>query len=121
MNYPNNDRRHFHRILFDAPVEIETESDTYHTNLLDISLKGVLAKRPLNWQPQIGEQATLRVVLNDMECVITMQVSCTHIQAEQLGLLCEEIDMESISLLRRLVELNIGNESLLQRDLEALG
>ncbi|MCM8921317.1 MAG: PilZ domain-containing protein, partial [Candidatus Thiodiazotropha sp.] len=40
---------------------------------------------------------------------------------ERIGVLCKEIDMESISLLRRLVELNLADDEVLNRDLEALG
>ena len=63
----------------------------------------------------------LKVMLDDGERVIAMKATCAHIEGDRIGMLCEEIDMESISLLRRLVELNISDEALLQRDLEALG
>jgi c-di-GMP-binding flagellar brake protein YcgR len=114
------DRRRFHRIIFDASATVESSSGTYQTALIDISLKGALAKIPEGWSPQLGERVTLKVILDDGE-TITMLTSCAHMENDQLGLLCKEIDMISISLLRRLVELNIGDDILLQRDLEALG
>jgi hypothetical protein len=116
----NKDRRRFHRIIFDAQASLETSSGNYDTELIDISLKGALAKIPSAWSPQIGEPVTLKVMLGDGG-TICMQTSCAHVEKDQLGLLCEEIDMISISLLRRLVELNLGDEIILQRDLEALG
>jgi hypothetical protein len=117
-----SERRRFHRILFDAPTTIESEGQLYHTTLLDISLKGAMAKIPANWQPRAGEPATLSIKLNEeADTAIGMRAFCAHIEAERVGFLCDEIDMESISLLRRLVELNIGDEALLQRDLAALG
>ena len=122
MNDPaTNDRRRFHRILFDAPTTIESEGTLYLTTLLDISLKGALAKAPDDWQPSAGEPVILRVKLDENGTVITMKALCAHIEGDKVGFLCDEIDMDSISLLRRLVELNIGDESLLQRDLAALG
>ncbi|MCU7918514.1 MAG: PilZ domain-containing protein [Candidatus Thiodiazotropha sp. (ex Dulcina madagascariensis)] len=116
-----DERRRFHRILFDAPATIESNHLAYQTTLLDISLKGALARTPADWNTQVGEKITLRVRLDDADRVITMQAVCAHIEAGCIGVLCEEIDMASISLLRRLVELNIGDEAVLQRDLEALG
>ena len=116
-----SERRRFHRILFDAPTRIETATENLHTHLLDISLKGALAKTPENWQPQAGEPVTLHVMLDEAGTEITMQALCAHIETERVGFLCDEIDMDSITLLKRLVELNIGDESLLQRDLAALG
>ena len=116
-----NERRRFHRILFDAPTTIEADGTLLHTKLLDISLKGALANIPPNWQPRAGQPVTIRVELDEVGTTITMQALCAHVEAESVGFLCDEIDMDSISLLRRLVELNIGDEALLQRDLAALG
>jgi len=116
-----NERRRFHRILFDAPTTIEADDVVLHTKLLDISLKGALAQIPPKWQPRAGQPVTIRVALDESGTAITMQALCAHVEAESVGFLCDEIDMDSISLLRRLVELNIGDEELLQRDLAALG
>jgi hypothetical protein len=115
------ERRRFHRILFDAPTRIETATQTLQTHLLDISLKGALAISPEQWQPQAGEPVTLRVALDEGGTEIIMKALCAHIEDNRVGFLCDEIDMESITLLRRLVELNIGDETLLQRDLASLG
>ncbi|MEJ2395552.1 MAG: PilZ domain-containing protein [Candidatus Thiodiazotropha sp.] len=120
-NTESGERRRFHRILFDAPTRIETADSSLQTRLLDISLKGALAVTPENWQPQAGEPVTLHVILDEGGIEITMHALCAHIEADQVGFLCDEIDMDSISRLRRLVELNIGDEELLQRDLAALG
>ncbi|MEJ2618885.1 MAG: PilZ domain-containing protein [Candidatus Thiodiazotropha sp.] len=116
----SQERRRFHRIIFDARASIETSGGSYDTELIDISLKGALAKTPKDWSPDMGESVTLKVHLDDGG-TISMRATCAHIEKDQLGLLCEEIDMISISLLRRLVELNIGDDIILQRDLEALG
>ena len=37
-----------------------------------------------------------------------------------LGLFCHHIDIDSITHLRRLIELNLGDETLLQRELAEL-
>jgi hypothetical protein len=120
-NNASNERRRFHRILFDAPTTIETSDGTLQTQLVDISLKGALARTPEGWQPSAGQPVTLHVMLDEGITEITMHALCAHIETGRVGFLCDEIDMESISLLKRLVELNIGSEELLQRDLAALG
>ncbi len=117
----SSERRRFHRILFDAPTRIETDGESLQTCLLDISLKGALAKSPAHWQPKAGEPVILHVMLDTAGTEITMHALCAHIEADQVGFLCDEIDMDSISRLKRLVEMNIGDEDLLQRDLAALG
>ncbi len=117
----SSERRRFHRILFDAPTRIETASGNLQTCLLDISLKGALAKAPEDWQPQAGEPVVLHVMLDDAGTEITMHALCAHIEADRVGFLCDEIDMDSITQLKRLVAMNIGDDDLLQRDLAGLG
>ncbi|MGD9164323.1 MAG: PilZ domain-containing protein [Chromatiales bacterium] len=115
------ERRRFHRILFDASTRIETATENLQTDLLDISLKGALAKAPEHWRPQAGEPVTLHVILDEGGTEITMHALCAHIEADRIGFLCDEIDMDSISRLKRLVQWNTGDEELLQRELAALG
>jgi c-di-GMP-binding flagellar brake protein YcgR len=116
-----NERRRFNRILFDAPVTISCAEESYSTTLIDISLKGALFNRPDNWQSSLGDEISLEVTLNNMETVISMHAVCAHEEDQRIGVLCKEIDMESIIRLRRLIELNVADEDRLQRDLEALG
>ncbi|MEW8297327.1 MAG: PilZ domain-containing protein [Candidatus Thiodiazotropha sp.] len=117
----SDERRRFHRILFDAPATLTRRQVAYSTSLIDISLKGALLKAPADWPGEQGDDVSVEVMLNDAEAVITMHAVCAHEENQHIGVLCKEIDMESITLLRRLIELNIADEELLQRDLEALG
>ncbi|MES9993908.1 MAG: PilZ domain-containing protein [Candidatus Thiodiazotropha sp.] len=116
-----NERRRFQRILFDAAASIIRQRVTYATSLIDISFKGALLKAPADWPGKPGDEVTIEVILNQADAVITMHAVCAHEEDQHIGVLCKEIDMESISLLRRLIELNIADEEQLQRDLEALG
>ena len=51
MNTPQSqDKRQFTRITFDSPVYLSTESATWQSELVDISLNGVLIDKPTNWQ-----------------------------------------------------------------------
>lgn len=43
-----------------------------------------------------------------------------HCNGEQAGLLCLTIDIDSVTHLRRLVELNLGDTDLLERELSHL-
>ena len=52
---------------------------------------------------------------------LQMEVVLTRTRNELLGFVCRHIDLDSISHLLRLVELNLGDESLLERELAALG
>ena len=56
----------------------------------------------------------------DPDTMINMEASIAHIEGRQVGLKRAHIDMDSISHLRRLVELNLGDSELLHRELEHL-
>lgn len=43
-----------------------------------------------------------------------------HVAGGRLGVRCTEIDLESITNLRRLVELNVGDEEILNREISAM-
>ena len=51
---------------------------------------------------------------------VHMRVRLAHDDHGQLGFVCEHIDLASISHLRRLVELNLGDPQELERELGAL-
>jgi len=114
------DNRKFSRILFSSKARIIQGEQTYETELLDLSLKGALVRRPADWQHANGNVALLQVVLNDSELQLDMEVSVAHIHDDTLGLRCERIDIESASHLRRLLELNLGDADLLSRELSEL-
>ncbi len=115
------EQRRFHRILFDAPVRIRHGEEELITTLVDISLNGALILRPDNWSLERGDQVQLLVLLDSSEARIQMRTEVAHQGQDTIGLRCIATDMEGIGHLRRLVELNLGDEGLLERDLQALG
>ena len=48
---------------------------------------------------------------------ITMEGKVVHKEDQFIGLECQHIDLDSMTNLRRLVELNTGDENLLGREL----
>jgi len=120
MTEQAENRRNFHRIFFEAPVTIKTADNLFQGQLADISLNGALIRKPPKWNPQSDDQAELHLKLGSDDVVIRMQAVVTHIEDQQVGLKIQHIDMDSISHLRRLVELNLGDSEMLHRDLEHL-
>nr|WP_298135928.1 PilZ domain-containing protein [uncultured Pseudomonas sp.] len=120
MSDTGNERRRFQRITFNAPTEIVQGARSWSAELHDISLKGLLVKRPAQWNGDPDHPYQANIHLAEDACV-KMEVVLTRSQGELLGFVCRHIDLDSISHLRRLVELNLGDESLLERELAALG
>lgn len=120
MNDNNIDRRRFQRFEFDAQTELVQGQSRWPVQLHDLSLKGLLVHRPADWEADPAQPFEARIRLSD-DAEVRMQVEMTHGEGELLGMVCRHIDVDSISHLRRLVELNLGDEALLERELAALG
>lgn len=120
MSDTANERRRFQRIAFDAPTELVQGERRWSAVLHDLSLKGLMVETPAHWNADPEQPFEARIQLGD-EARVRMEVLLTRTQDGYLGFVCRHIDLDSISHLRRLVELNLGDESLLERELAALG
>lgn len=113
------ERRRFSRIDFDARVEIAQGDNNWQAQLLDISLKGLLLAKMGPYQLQPTAPILIKIILSD-HTSIAMSAQVVHQTLEQLHLACVTIDIDSISHLRRLIELNIGDASAAERELSEL-
>ncbi len=117
---PDRPHRRFTRIAFEAPAKLHLAGRTWVTRVIDLSLKGALVETPDHWPAQLDGDCWLWVFLTD-QTSIEMRVTLAHAGNGRLGFRCEDIDVESVSHLRRLVAFNLGDDRLLQRELGALG
>ncbi len=113
-----NDRRRFNRVCFESPAVIKVGDCTYESTVIDLSLKGALIIRPKNLLIHIGDNIRIEIKLAD-DVYICMNCSVVYENNDKIGMSCNNIDIDSITHLKRLVELNTpDSESLLERDLE---
>lgn len=115
------EKRSFSRIAFDSDVTLNDASGEWTSTLIDISLKGILMNTPQGWKGKRGDKGRLSVQLQGSEIEINMDAVVAHVENNTVGFRCEKIDAGSAVHLRRLVELNLGDEELLNRELTALG
>lgn len=116
LSTKTSEKRQFHRISFDAPCELHALERVWITEVLDISLKGVLVKRPKGWDVPLSQPCEVIIHLDEGQAGIVMAVELKHIEAHRLGFKCEYIDLDSATHLKRLVELNLGDQVLLERE-----
>ena len=117
QNEPDN--RNFHRILYNANAMLSCDEKTWPCEVIDLSLQGCLLHFELPWSEDKDSIYTLTINLSELS-KIKMELSIAHVIADNAGFKCEHIDLDSVSELRRLVELNLGDSDLLKRDLLAL-
>ena len=112
--------RLFSRIFFDAPCEIQGHGRIWSSQVLDISLQGALLSEPESFSGQQGEMFDVVVHLGDGAATIEMEAALRHRADRRLGFECSTLDLDSATHLRRLVELNLGDEKELYRELSRL-
>jgi len=112
-------RRFFWRAAFHSPAKLVTPDGEFQAELLDISLRGALLQMPQPWTGQRGTKCQLFLSLT-ADTQIAMWCTAMHVEDNRVGLRCDNIDLDSITHLRRLVELNVGDNNILERDLASL-
>nr|WP_295941955.1 PilZ domain-containing protein [uncultured Acidovorax sp.] len=115
-----HERRHFVRVGFDAPALLTTATAAFSVHVLDLSLKGALIMVPAQAALGQGTLCQLTIPLADTGNHIAMSTEVAHVQGLHTGLLCKGIDLDSVTHLRRLIELQLGDPALLERDLGEL-
>ena len=116
---PDSESRHFSRIPFHADVQLHfmLPNTALISSLRDISLKGALVETLHPANVLIGKACRLHLVLREGDENIIMEGTVVHHEGNFVGIECKHIDMDSMTNLRRLVELNLGDEGLLEREL----
>lgn len=113
------ERRRFKRIPFDARTELRQGEQCWKVTLLDLSLKGLLIEKPAAWPADTDAPFSADIHLDD-DALVSMELRLAHDEERQLGFKCEHIDLDSITHLRRFIELNLGDPQALERELGEL-
>lgn len=118
----SDERRYFSRIPFPANAHVLTADGDLYLNcrVIDVSLNGLLIARPSNWAGRVANTFTVDLLLEGAQVIIKMQAEMAHMDPQTIGFHCKLIDIDSITHLKRLVELNLADESILHRELSAL-
>jgi len=115
-----SNRRQFTRIPFQAQASLFLASGEHKVDVVDLSLKGALIRPQDDLYVTVGNNGVLKMRLDKAATGIRMEVTVVHHQGDCYGLACREIDLDSVTHLRRLVALNLGDEELLEREIRLL-
>ncbi|MCG6202468.1 PilZ domain-containing protein [Psychromonas antarctica] len=119
-----SERRKFSRINFTEQCSLsETTSGktvTWDTDILDISLNGALIRSPENYNQSENIPVLLSLKLTGSDIVLEIKGVICHQEESFLGVKFTSISLESISHLKRLIQLNLADESLLHREISQL-
>ncbi len=116
------EHRRFTRIPLDTDVQIHDSQShkKWQSELIDISLKGLKIARPIDWLISKHVHFEINLILSKDNIEIKIQTELKHFDEAILGFQIKHIDVNSASHLHRLLELNLGDNNLLDREYHEL-
>lgn len=116
----NDERRQYQRVEFDANAILYKDDQLFECQIIDLSIHGVLLRPEGIINSSMSDLYELRIPLDTENNFIHMALRLTHKHPSNLGFVCENLDIDSITHLRKIVELNSGDPSILNRDFATL-
>jgi len=116
----DRERRQYQRIPFIADVLLRHNDQQWSCGLEDVSLKGVLIVVPQGIEPAEGDVYGIELVLGE-GVTINMQAIISHITDKHWGMQWVNIELEGLTHLRRLLELNMDDPEEMHREMTELG
>lgn len=114
-------QRRFTRIPFHVPAQLEVKGGKRRCALVNVSLKGALVELSEGPAPVQGSSCAVTIDLDPGSGArIRMDGDVAHQRGLQVGIRCDELDLESVQHLRRILEFNVGDEALVLRELGEL-
>ena len=114
------ERRQYQRVLFHAEILMQSGNEEWTCNLLDISLNGILVEPPSNIQINPNNPCAVALFLSD-EVIINARALIKHTSQDRWGLQFIKIDHGSLQHLRHLLESELNDTDLIDREVTQLG
>jgi hypothetical protein len=103
------DERKFRRIPFEAEIQLAVAGRTWTCQLLDIALKGILMESPTPLALPIGTMVSLSLPLPGSTISLDFHAELIHHQGNRLGFKFLHENLQTLTHLRTLLELNTGD------------
>ncbi|MCC2614715.1 PilZ domain-containing protein [Aestuariibacter halophilus] len=114
------ERRRFHRVSFSVNGTAHQQSQQWPIAVEDISLNGALFRCDADDLPILNQPIRLSIPLDGMAAPLWLEGTLCHQQGNLFGLQINQMDISTATTVKQVVAHNLGDETLLQRDLAAL-
>jgi hypothetical protein len=111
------EKRRFSRTSFVATGSLLVGSVSVDCAVVNISLKGALVELDDASGISRDQPVALSFKLGDEDTVVTAQGKCAHIEGTEVGIRFTSMDLDSLTHLRRLMELNTADAESIEQEL----
>lgn len=106
----SDEKRRFTRVPFEGTARLQVGEQILTVELLDLSVRGAQLRLPVDAVLSEGAECRLILILEDSAIHLKLESQIRHVSEGQAGLIFNLIDVADMQHLRRLVELNLGEE-----------
>ncbi|MGL1902814.1 MAG: PilZ domain-containing protein [Fibrobacterales bacterium] len=102
-------KRYFSRIHFEGETKVKYRDEFFDAELHDLSLKGALIS--FTFEPPIknGETCHVELTLPASDIVLSFECEAVHHHENYVGLQFFSLTTETLTHLRKIIELNLGD------------
>lgn len=111
--------RRFRRIPFAAEVTLSTGQSTWSGELLDVAMKGAMVGTPAPLPLELGTKCNLCITLPGTPISLEFQTKLVHCEEGHYGFKFISEDLQTLTHLRKLIELNTGDAEATRSELSA--
>jgi len=111
--------RHFRRINFEAEVTLKAGEETCKGQLFDVALKGAMVGTETPLPFKLGTKCSLCIVLPGTPISLNFQSELVHQEELCYGFKFISENLETLTHLRKLIELNTGDAEATRSELSA--
>ena len=111
-------RRRYQRVPFQAETVVKTPEDHWNCTLLNIALGGdLLESKSLDLEH--GARCQITITLPASAIVLEFDAELAHREGQHYGFKFIHVDLQSLTHLRKLIELNTGDADSIRGELMA--
>lgn len=111
--------RRFRRVPFEAVVSMNLKQDSFSGELLDVALKGAMVGTEEPLGIPLGTQCDLCISIPDSPISLSFLAELIHKEENRSGFLFISEDLDTLTHLRKLIELNTGDAETTRSELTA--
>ena len=111
--------RRFRRIPFEAEVSLTVDHERWTGELIEVALKGALVETMVPLPITTGTRCRLGIALPGSAISLDFDAELVHVGELQYGFKFISEDLETLTHLRKLIELNTGDAEATRNELSA--
>lgn len=111
--------RHFRRIPFEAQVTLHSATNVWTGELLDVAMKGAMIGMETSLPDTLGTEFKLCIALPGTPISLEFQAELIHCDEMRYGFKFISENLETLTHLRKLIELNTGDAEATRSELSA--